>query len=233
LTQATRYLSGKDGAPPDFFVLAYETGRSNTIDSIQEFATAGHLVNTTLTQDRTIYDGSLNAYRTVTTGSSFWQTLFDNYSYRVNGTEKFGWQPAAGSNITSYNYGAGGINTRIWNGSTGGVANPMVVCTSLACEQAARVGTTSSPDGAQILHDQASITYAADGSKETYDFYVVGDGGQVASVADFGGVTGGLSYQNTLLKYSYEQKISESEFNGRTIDFIVEPRILVKAGLLP
>ncbi len=229
LTLATRYLGGKDGTAPDYYVTAYETGRSNTQDSIQEFATGGHLVSTTLTADKTFYDATLNAYRTVKSGSSFWSTLFDNYSYRIDGTEKFGWQPASGSGITSYDYVAGGINTRIWNGA--GMAE--TVCTTTSCESAARASATSTPDGSGVLHDRATITYAADGSQETYDFFVVGDDGRLATTADFGGVTSGQTYLDTLLKYNFEQTISATEFHGRTIDFVVEPKILAKAGLLP
>lgn len=237
LRLATRFLSGTDGTAPPYFVVNYQTTRSNTIDSIQEFGSGGHLVSTTLTADQTVYDPATNLFHTVTAGSSMWKTLFDNYSYVVDGREKFGWQPAAGTGITSYDYVAGGINTRILGGGAScgaagcATAGP-VTCTSSTCEAAARPGVTSTPDGTAVLHDQAAITYAGDGTSETYDFYVIGDDGHKATAADFGGIINGQKYHDTLLKFNFEQVITSSEFHGRKIDLVVEPKILINSGVI-
>jgi hypothetical protein len=237
LRTAMRFLNGTDGAPPSFFIVNYQTVRSNTIDSIQEFGAGGHLVNTILTQDQTVYDPVQNIFRTVTAGSGFWKTLFDNYSYVVEGVEKFGWQPAAGAGVTSYDYVAGGINTRILGGGAAcgaagcAIAGP-VTCTSSTCEAAARPSVTSTPDGAAILHDRAVISYAGDGSQETYDFHVIGNDGHQATAGDFGGIVNGQQYQNTLLKFNFEQIISATEFHGRKIDLVIEPKILINSGVI-
>ena len=237
LRLATRFLNGTDGSAPPYFVVNYQTTRSNTIDSIQEFGSGGHLVNTTLTADQTVYDPVANVFRTLPSGSSMWKTLFDNYSYVVDGREKFGWQPAAGSGVTSYDYVAGGINTRILGGGAAcgaagcATAGP-VTCTSSTCEAAARPGVTSKPDGSSVLHDQAAISYAADGTSETYDFYVIGDDGHKATAADFGGIVNGEQYHDTLLKFNFEQVITSSEFHGRKIDLVVEPKILINSGVI-
>jgi len=237
LRLATRFLNGTDGTAPSYFVVNYQTTRSNTIDSIQEFGSGGHLVSSVLTADQTVYDPVTNLFHTVTAGSSLWKTLFDNYSYVVDGREKFGWQPAAGSGITSYDYVAGGINTRILGGGAScgaagcATAGP-VTCTSSTCEAAARPGVTSTPDGTAVLHDQAAITYAGDGTSETYDFYVIGDDGHKATAADFGGIINGEQYHNTLLKFNFEQVITSSEFHGRKIDLVVEPKILINSGVI-
>jgi hypothetical protein len=237
LTEATRYLSGKTGAAPDYFITEFETGRSNTRDSVIETGVGGHLVNAPLASDTVAYDGQTNSFTSVSAGTAFWSTLFDNYSYRINGTEKFGWQPAAGANITSYDYVAGGIHTRILGGGANcagagcAVAGP-VNCTAQTCEDAARPSTVTQPEGTGTLHDRVTITYAFDGTSEVYDFYVVSDEGRIATKADFNGTTSGKSYKERLVEHNFEQKISASEFGGRVIDFVVEPKILLKAGVL-
>lgn len=237
LTAATRYLTGKSGTAPDFFITEFETGRSNTRDSVVEIGTGGHLVNAPLTADKVAYDGQTNTFTTETAGTAFWSTLFDNYSYKINGTEKYGWQPAAGANITSYDYAVGGIHTRILGGGANcalagcAVAAP-VNCTSTACENAARPSTVTTPEGAGVFHDRVTITYAFDGTMEMYDFYVVSDEGRVATKADFNGVTSGASYKEKLVQHNFQQRIIASEFGGRSIDFVVEPKILIKAGVL-
>ncbi|MBI5241351.1 MAG: FecR domain-containing protein [Elusimicrobia bacterium] len=236
LAPALRYLNGKTGAAPDYFITAFETGRSNTVDSIRENATGGHLVNTLLGEDRAIYDPDANSFRTVAAGTAFWSTLFDDYSYKINGTEKYGWQPAGAPNITAYDYVATGFQTRILGGGAAcgaaGCAVGPVNCTAQACEDAARPSSITNPQGASRLHDRASITYS-DGTWEKYDFYVVGDAGNIATSADFNGVTSGENYKKTLLKWNYEQVITASEFGGRTIDLVVSPAILVQSGVIP
>lgn len=226
LTQATRHLAGKTGAAPDYFVTEFETGRSNTRDAVVETGIGGHLVNTPLAAEKIVYDGGANAFTTAPAGTAFWETLFDNYSYKINGREKFGWQPALGANVTSYDYVAGGVNTRVWNGAGTNL------CANLACENALRTSVVSRPSGANSLHDRVTITYTADNSFETYDFYVVSDEGRLAVKADFGGVTAGKTYKEKLIEHNFQQKITASEFGERSIDFVVEPKILIKAGVI-
>jgi len=36
-----------------------------------------------------------------------------------------------------------------------------------------------------------------------------------------------------LLDFNFEQVITASEFGGRKIDLVVEPRILIQSGLMP
>jgi len=237
LTAATRYLTGKSGAAPDFFITEFETGRSNTRDTILEVGTGGHLVNSPLAADKVAYDGQTNTFTNETAGTAFWTTLFDNYSYKINGTEKYGWQPAAGANITSYDYAVGGIHTRILGGGAacglaGCATAAPVNCTAQACEDAARPSSVTQPEGAGVFHDRVTITYTFDGSREVYDFYVVSDEGRVATKADFGGVTSGATYKEKLVQHNFQQKITATEFGGRSIDFVVEPKILIKAGVL-
>lgn len=238
LSVALRYLGGRVGSAPDYFITSFETARSNTLDSIVERATGGHLVSTPLTQDKVVYDPDRNGFTQVASGTNMWQTLFDNYTYRINGTEKYGWQPAAGANITSYDYVVGGIHTRILGGgancAVAGCATAAPVnCTTAACETAARPATISQPDGSSKLHERVTITYAANNTREVYDFYIIDDDGRLATTADFNGVTSGRAYKEKLLQFNYEQRITASEFGGRDIDIVVEPKILIKSGVIP
>ncbi|MBI4678692.1 MAG: hypothetical protein HY748_14025 [Elusimicrobia bacterium] len=238
LSVALRYLNGKTGTAPDYFIKSFESGRSNTQDAIQELGAGGHLVNTVLTADRTVYDPDANTFRTVKTGESLWNTLFDNYSYKINGTEKYGWEPAGAANITAYDYVVTGFKTRILGGGAAcalagcATAGP-VTCTATACETAARPSSITQPAGNSKLHERVTITYAGNGTSETYDYYVVADDGRLATSADFYGLTSGETYKNTLLQYNYEHTIQASEFGGRSIDLVVEPKIMVKSGLIP
>lgn len=228
LAPALRYLNGKTGSAPDYYVTSFETGRSNTIDSIQETGTGGHLVNTPLAEDTVLYDPGSNSFQTVAAGAGFWQTLFNNYSYRVNGAEKYGWQPAAGvTDITAYDYTATGFNTRI----LGGAGLGGVTCATLACEQTNRPSAVTQPGGADKLHDRATISYS-NGSYEIYDSYIISDEGEIASPRDFGGVTNGATYKSTLLKFNFQQVIYASEFQGRKIDLVIEPKILINSGVI-
>jgi hypothetical protein len=226
LREATRYLGGKTGAAPSYFVTEFETGRSNSRDSVQEVGTGGHLVNTTLTSDKVVYDGVSDSFQTVASGTAFWETLFDNYSFRVNGTEKYGWQPNGGPNITAYDYTATGFNTRVWNGAG------TTTCATQVCEDGLRTSAITKPSGSDKLHDRVTITYTADGSQEIYDFLVIADDGRIASKADFGGATTGRAYKDKLVEHNFQQRLRFTEFGGRDIDFVVEPKILIKAGII-
>ena len=238
LAPALRYLNGKTGVAPDFFIVNFETGRSNTIDAVKENGSGGHLVNTPIAADTVVYDAGSNTFNTVLAGTPFWSTLFNNYSYKIDGTEKFGWQPNGGVlNITAYDYSPTGINTRILGGggfcgAAGCATAAPVTCTAQTCEDAARPSSVTQPEGSANLHDRATINYAANGTQETYDFYIVGDTGKLATTSDFYGITTGADYKNTLLKFNFEQVISASEFNGRKIDLVVEPKILVNSGVI-
>mgnify|MGYP000315474944 CR=1 FL=1 len=48
----------------------------------------------------------------------------------------------------------------------------------------------------------------------------------------FAGLSTGADYKGELLKWNYQQQITASEFNGRSIDLVVEPKIFIKSGLI-
>lgn len=213
LSAALKDLNGKIDAAPEYYLLAYETGRSNTQDTIAETATGGHLVdvnnNAATDDDVTNYYNSANdTFETVATGRSFFKPLFNNYSYKINNTEKIKWEPKTGvTNIQSssdlkYTY-AGQV---MWTG-------------------------TEWPSGENVLNQRINVYYG-DGTWEKWDNYIISDEGKTASKTDFGGITTGAEYKEQLLKWNYEQVITASEFGGRKIDLCVEPKILIKSGLI-
>ena len=48
----------------------------------------------------------------------------------------------------------------------------------------------------------------------------------------FAGISTGSEYKGELLKWNYEQQVTASEFGGRKIDLVVEPKIFIKSGLI-
>ena len=87
------------------------------------------------------------------------------------------------------------------------------------------------------LHDSIVIYYPKSSSDipyEQYDTYIISDEGKVAPRTAFAGLrTGTLGFNQELVKWNYQQIVRSSSFGGRTIDFVAEPRILLRSGLLP
>jgi hypothetical protein len=90
---------------------------------------------------------------------------------------------------------------------------------------------TETPSGADKLHNRVTLFYG-DGTQEIYDTYIISDEGKVAPVSAFTGISTGTAYKTELLKWNYEQSVTANEFHGRKIDLCVEPKIMIKAGLI-
>ena len=240
LSVALADVNGKTGAtPPDYFLTAYESGRSNTADTIKENGSGGHLNQTTLAQDKAVYHAGTDSFETVASGTKLWETLYDNYSYKANGVEYYGWQPLSGTGITVYDYTQ--FNTRIAGSLLGTGGGATIACTGqsdcVAKEQILKSGTITQPEGAGTLHDHVTVDFRAALAgpvvySETYDFYVIDNAGKVGAASDFSGVLSGQSYLQTLLKFNYQSVITASTFGGRSIDLVLEPKILIRSGLL-
>ncbi|MCR4293991.1 MAG: hypothetical protein NUW21_00540, partial [Elusimicrobia bacterium] len=88
--------------------------------------------------------------------------------------------------------------------------------------------------GEGIFHD---VVYASNGDGsiwEKYDSYVISDEGKIARTSDFA-ATGfsGQSFKETLLGWNFQTIVTASEFGGRKIDLVVEPKIFIQSGLIP
>ena len=255
LSSALRQIPGCIAAPCEYWLKGYQTGYSNTTDSVVEDASGGHLVdvnNNTVAGDDVAYafDPAYNSFTKLTIGNAgvsdpasntpFYTTLFDKYNLAYNGVDHNYWTSAVGN----YGFGAvaggcvglacGGIQSEGDPSSGVGdqrtVTNVTSVLRSPNCESLDNC--TGYRDGSLLHH----IVYSknADGTKwDKYDSYIIDDNGKMAQSSDFAGITDGATYKSTLLKWNYQQIITASEFQGRKIDLVFEPKILIDSGIIP
>lgn len=219
LSVALRQLGGCAGAACQYFLTGYETGRSNTIDNMKETASGGHMVDVNGNADTAdnvtaVYDPVSDTFVPVT--GAFYDTLYDTYNLSFNGVTHDGWnQP--GGNVQSYLPAALPSRTQVTTlQSPPGCGPP---------------DCTYTEDG--VLH---SVIYAANGAGtiwEKYDNYIISDAGKIAKTSDFSGITTGSQYKKTLLGWNFQTVVTASEFGGRKIDLVVEPRILIQSGIIP
>ncbi len=67
---------------------------------------------------------------------------------------------------------------------------------------------------------------------EQYDTYILSNEGKIAPISAFSNATSGRTFKEELIKWNYEQITRSSAFESRTIDLVVEPKILIKSGLI-
>lgn len=218
LSVALRQLSGGLGAAPEWFLTGFETGRSNTRDSVVEVAQGGHQVDVNNNIDATdnvafFYDAAKDRFVDAA-GQAVFQTLFDRYGFYINGGLKYGW---TGNNIQSYGDVVASANT---DPITGAAVAALPV-------RSISVTFPSPNDVHQVIYESYT-----DGTFTQWDNYIISDDGRVATLSDFQGTRSGISYKEKILQFNYEQVITASEFSGRKIDLVVEPKILVQAGLI-
>lgn len=262
LSEAFREVNGKLGSTaPTYFLNAYEMGMSNTIDSLKDTASGGHLVMVTFdgtdytltdnadpsrtktvaaeelvvangityhklydpVNDRfqtldddqynagdygpAVYDSANDVYRSFGASDTFWRTNFNDYSHALNSVVKQSYTAALNTLVIDQDGSFDIVN----GGSV--------------------VAVTDTPSGGDVLHNRARLFYS-DGTSETYNTYIIGDDGAKANVSAFAGLNAGSAFKNELLKWNYQQTVEATEFQGRKIDLVVEPKILIKSGLI-
>lgn len=224
MSTALRQVSGCIAAACDYFLTSYDTGRSNTVDKVVETASGGHQVDvnnnleardavTAAFDPATDRWVSLNVSNPGGVGNEkFYQTLFDNYSIKFNDVVHQSW---TGSNIQ---------NTYADVTYT----NVTTVQYEPSC---APPNCTYTEEGVQ--HQIVYAENAGGAIWEKYDNYIISDEGKIAKLSDFSGITSGSAYKTTLLNWNYQQIVTASEFGGRKIDLVVEPKIFIKSGLIP
>jgi len=221
LNTALSQLSGGLDAAPEYYLTGFETGRSNTVDSVRELAQGGHPVdlnsNADVSDDITsFFDSSADRYIDVT-GRSVFKTLYDRYGFYVNGKLKYGWTDP-GATLTAY-------SNRVWS-----TTNDPITGAALPSALPNRNVSSTFPDSERI--HQLIYEHYGDGTSISWDNYIISDEGTVASTDEFSGVTTGTAFREKLLNWNYQQIITATEFNGRKIDLVVAPRILIQAGLI-
>ena len=220
MSVALRQLNGTVDTPPDYWLTSFESGRSNTTDSLVELAQGGHPVdvnNNGVAGDAvsSLFDARTNAY-VDTTGRSVYQTIFDKEGLYVNGTLKSGW---TGTNLQSYTLRTDVTTTNL---------DPF---TNAAVSVPGSAGTTITFPDADKVHQVITTTYL-DGTSLSFDNYIIDDKGKIATVADFANVTAGPSFIEKLMQYNFQTVVSATEFGGRKIDLVVAPKMFVQAGLI-
>jgi len=223
MSVALRQLSGCIGAPCQYSLLSYKTGRSNTQDSMLEVASGGHQIDVNNDGEPTdavtaAYDPGTASFVSLAPGSPFYQTLYDNYDLTFNGVVHQSWRPVGGP-IT--NTSAAQVNYN----------NVTTVQNDPAC---APPDCTYNEIGEGVFHD---VVYASNGDGsiwEKYDSYVISDEGKIAKTSDFAAAGfAGRSFKETLLGWNFQTIVTASEFGGRKIDLVVEPKIFIQSGLIP
>jgi hypothetical protein len=261
LSLALKDMNGKLGATaPDYYLTSYERGQSNTQDSVHDSATGGHLVNVTIdsngdyvltdasdpTNTRTVsasqlelngttykvynpisdtfltgvtadqladqtkfsmYTADRQTFQDLAPGDTFWQTRFNTYSHMINTATKISYAQSGAANVLASNLDAS------WT-YAGGFVFPVV---------------ETDPNNVE-----ATITnYYGDGTFEKYHTWLIDDNGHIAPLSAFSGIPAeGGAYKNELLKWNYEQETTATEFQGRKIDLVVEPKIFIESGLI-
>lgn len=259
LSVALRQSRGLLGATaPEYYLTGYETLMSNTVDNITETATGGHLVKidlnsgvytltdpTDVTNTRavdaavlqpdgsykiynpvsdtfsrvtaanlaeavkiSVLDSSTENYRDLSSGDVYWKTRFNEYGSAINGV----------------------LKTVFSKKST--VTNALAIDLDTDFANAPIITSIEQPSGAGNLHNRLSLYYS-DGSKTVYDTYIIDDEGQLAPSSTFDGLASGAAYKNELDKWNYEQRVTSTEMNGRSIDLVIDPRIGTQSGLIP
>ncbi|HOW27358.1 MAG TPA: FecR domain-containing protein [Elusimicrobiota bacterium] len=156
-----------------------------------------------------VFDPGDDNYRYLTTADTVWKTRYNSYSHVINDIAKQSYTVKTTLPNTL------AIDLDAVFTYAGGYALPY----------------TETPSGSDYLHNRVTVFYG-DGTKEAYDTYIISDDGTIATKKDFAGITSGAAYKTELLKWNYEQVITATEFNGRKIDLVVEPKILIKSGLV-
>jgi hypothetical protein len=219
LSVALRQLGGGLDVAPEYYLKAFETGRSSQMDSIVEKGTGGHLVD--LNGNSSSGDNVVGFLNPVTDtfenadGRAVYKTLFDHYGFYVNGKLKHGW---TGSNIQQKS-----------DASLASTNDP-ITGAALPTALPIRTVTVEIPES-DDMHKRVIETFS-DGTYIRWDNFDIDENGRIVSKADFAGPLSGPAYEGNLLKHYREQVITASEFHGRKIDLVLEPKTLILAGLI-
>lgn len=239
LATALSELPGCIGGPCQYNLTGYVTGRSNGVDNMLEVASGGHQIdvnNDGYGSDivTTAFNPQTDSYVSLNVPDStgllginqhFYQTLFDNDTLTFDGVMHQSWTPQTG--ITPFN---GAPGTGIQNMSSAQVAFNDVtsIVNPPSCSPP---NCTYNENGVehQVVYDSN-----LDGSVwDKYDSYIISDQGEVAPLTAFNNLTSGAAFNQTMLGWNFETIVTASEFQGRSIDLVVEPKIFIESGLIP
>jgi hypothetical protein len=258
LSVALRDISGKYGTTaPEYHLTEFERVQSNTQDNVIDTATGGHLVKVEVNDDgdyvltdaadatntRTveaaeltidgryklynpladtfayvdpanresqskysIYIADSDTFRDLAPGDTVWKTRFNAYTHSINGVEKISYAQSGAVNTLASRLDA------TWD-IVGGTVNTVI-------------------EEDPVTLDATITNWYGDGTFERYRTSLIDDEGDLAPRSAFDGISTGATYKNELLKWNYEQQVTATEFSGRKIDLVVEPKIFINSGLI-
>jgi len=259
LATALNQINGGVNTQPDYYLTAYETGQSNTVDSTHDTATGGHLVKVT-------QDGSGNYVLTDASDPSNVRTipkaqLQSDGSYEIynplsdsfetvaaaqkDAAQQFGvyipendtFRDLAPTDtlwktrFNTYEHAIDNVTKQSYVKGTG-ITNVLATAQDATWTYAGgSIISVTKTDASNI--DQTITTYYGDGTWESYRTVLIDDLGHPAPQSAFAGIATGAEYKGELLKWNYEQQVSASEFDTRgPLDIVVEPKIFLKSGLI-
>ncbi|OGS07054.1 MAG: hypothetical protein A2204_03310 [Elusimicrobia bacterium RIFOXYA1_FULL_47_7] len=170
--------------------------------------------------DLTVYNAATDKYDAFSAGQTFYNTRFNNYEHNINGNRKQWYFTTSAARNTLVSDLDGHMVYPASNSAGDTIYGDWGVAAS----------ASTYPD-ADVLHNRLKITYL-DNSYEQYDNYIISDEGKIASASEFNGITTGSAYKEKLLLWNYQQVITATEFGSRKISLVVEPKILIKSGLI-
>ncbi|MBI5209455.1 MAG: FecR domain-containing protein [Elusimicrobia bacterium] len=243
ISTALRQMPGCIDSPCDYFLTSFDTGRSNTMDTMRETAGGGHLVdvnNNGVAQDRVTeaFDSATDRFVILNIpnpggagNQPFYQTLYNTNLLTFNGVQHGGWTPSAAAVAAPWAPPGLPLGTYTKNSTTHITEFAGATATTL------RQGAVCGPPNctykeAGVVHE-VFYSESVDGKTwDKYDNYIISDDGKIAQWSDFAGITGGAEYKQTMLKWNFQTIVTASEFGGRKIDLAVEPRIFIQSGLI-
>lgn len=227
---AMRQLPGCIGVACEFFLTGFETGRSNTIDTMVEISLGGHLVDVNNNGAGVFLEDDVSAafnpgtdnFIALAAGTPFFKTLFNTNTLKFNGVEHASWKPKGGVvNIGNFVKASDGGDVDFTFTTT--VQTP-------ANSSCGPPNCTFTEDG--IIHQVVYAQNATGTIWEKYDSFIIDNEGKVAKTEDFAGITSGTQFKKTLLDWNFQTIVTASEFEGRKIDLAVEPKIFIQSGLI-
>ncbi|TPW22102.1 MAG: hypothetical protein FD126_21 [Elusimicrobia bacterium] len=234
LATALRQLPGCIGAQCTWWLTGFQTAWSNTQDVVLETASGGHMVDVNNNADgddnvTKAFDPAVNDFVTLPAATPFFTTLFDTYSLKFNNVVHTSWVSAVG-NFT------GVLGTGIQSmGGTDGAGDNRTVTNVVNLVSAPNCATLDECTGNREPGKFHDIIYRKNGAGtiwDKFDNYIIDDNGKIANHSDFANITNGADYKRRLLDWNYQQIITASEFGGRKIDLVFEPKILMQSGLI-
>ena len=262
LRQALRQTSGCIGTACDWWITDYRMAYSNTQDTVLETVSGGHLVdvnNNQVAGDEVTFTFDTNANDFVAVGAattdsaganpgrnantSFWKAIYDTESLTFNGVSHGSWVSgvgaynplAGGANCTAdgVGFGCGGVQSYGNSSGTGDQRTVTPVVSIISGGSCSSLDKCTGNRDTGLFHD---IVYRQNGTGtiwDKFDNYVILDDGTIVPHAAFSGITSGADFKARLLRVNYQQIITASEFNGRKIDLVYEPKTLIESGLIP